>query len=362
MNRQVAILYPASQIAGQKPKIENDLFAELFQALADQGVWAEPVAYHDDFWEEVQQQLLKVAGVLVWVNPIESGHDRSILDAMLRQVASAGVFVSAHPDIILQIGTKEVLYHTRNVGWGGDTHLYLSLDQMRRELPPRLAGGQVRVLKQYRGNGGMGVWKIQLPPNRSDNQERNANSPLPQLETLVWVRQAIRGAIEEEIPLGEFFTRCQAYFAGDGRMIDQAYQERLTDGMIRCYLVHNQVAGFGHQAINALFPAPPGAPPSDAPQPGPRLYHPPTKPEFQPLKQKLEQEWLPAMQTLLEIDTMRLPVLWDCDFLLGPKEETGADSYVLCEINVSSVSPFPESAIPYIAAATAVQIQKHANT
>jgi len=52
-----------------------------------------------------------------------------------------------------------------------------------------------------------------------------------------------------------------------------------------------------------------------------------------------------AMQRLLGIDTDRLPVLWDCDFLLGPKDELGKDTYVLCEINVSSVSPFPESAV-----------------
>lgn len=70
-------------------------------------------------------------------------------------------------------------------------------------------------------------------------------------------------------------------------MIDQAYQARLPDGMIRCYLVHDKVAGFGHQAINALYPAPPGAPPEAAPDPGPRLYHPFSRLEFQPLKHQL---------------------------------------------------------------------------
>ena len=140
-------------------------------------------------------------------------------------------------------------------------------------------------------------------------------------------------------------------------MIDQEYQERLTEGMIRCYLVHEKVAGFGHQAINALFPAPFGAPPTDAPQPGPRLYHPSTKPEFQALKNKLEHEWVPALQQLLEIDTESLPILWDCDFLLGPKDETGEDTYVLCEINVSSVAPYPESAVRYIVDATAARVQ-----
>jgi hypothetical protein len=171
------------------------------------------------------------------------------------------------------------------------------------------------------------------------------------------VRHAQRGSVEEELTLGAFLGHCEPYFAGEGRMIDQAYQERLPEGMVRCYLVHDQVAGFGHQAVNALFPAPPDAPPSEAPQPGPRLYYPPDQPEFQAVKKRLEHDWLPAAQRLLDIPTERLPVLWDCDFLLGPKDRSGADTYVLCEINVSSVAPYPDSATAAIVAATRAQLQ-----
>lgn len=60
---------------------------------------------------------------------------------------------------------------------------------------------------------------------------------------------------------------------------------------------------------------------------------------------------MPELQALLDISTERLPVLWDADFLLGPKDESGKDSYVLCEINVSSVAPYPDSATPLIAQA-----------
>jgi glutathione synthase/RimK-type ligase-like ATP-grasp enzyme len=95
------------------------------------------------------------------MNPIQDGRDRTILDRMLRDVSASGVFVSTHPDVILKMGTKEVLYHTRHLDWGCDTHLYRSMAQMRRELPRRLATGRARVLKQYRGNGGNGVWKVQ---------------------------------------------------------------------------------------------------------------------------------------------------------------------------------------------------------
>ena len=345
---RVAILYPGDREERRNARPDNNRFADLFRAFASSGIEAEPAVYHDDFADEVRRQLLQVDGVLVWVNPIHDGRDRSVLDALLRDVAGAGLFVSAHPDIILKLGTKEVLYRTRGLGWGSDTQLYRSMEQMRRELPGRLATGRARVLKQYRGNGGDGVWMVQPVAHGQD-------APLP--ETLVRVRHAKRGSREETMTLQSFFDRCEPYFVGAGCMIDQAYQERLPEGMIRCYLVHDKVAGFGHQAINALYPAPPGAPATAAPEPGPRLYYPPTRPDFQALKSSLEQEWLPAMQQLLSIDTASLPVLWDCDFLLGARDEAGEDTYVLCEINVSSVAPYPESAIAPIVEATAARLQ-----
>jgi hypothetical protein len=353
---RIAIVYPGDYADRANATTANNRFADLFGAFAAEGLHAEPAVYHDDFCAEVRDQLMHVDAVLVWVNPIQDGRNRSILDSMLREVAAAGIFVSAHPEIILKLGTKDVLYRTREIGWGSDTHLYDSIEQMRQGLPERLAIGKARVLKQYRGNGGVGVWKVQLPMGDFTSAERGSVAP-PQSEMIVRVRHAKRGCSEEEITLNEFFARCAEYFLADGRMVDQEYQERLTEGMVRCYLVHEKVAGFGHQAINALYPTPSGAPPTEAPQPGRRLYHPPTKPEFQALKQKVEHEWVPALQQLLEIGTESLPVLWDCDFLLGPKEESGEDTYVLCEINVSSVAPYPESAVPYIVHATAARIQ-----
>jgi hypothetical protein len=299
------------------------------------GVRAEPAVYHDDFQEEVRAQLAEVDGVLVWVNPNQDGRDRSVLNALLRDVAAKGVFVSAHPDVIQKLGTKEVLYRTRDMSWGCDTQFYRSVAQMQRSLPAHLTGG-ARVLKRLRGHSGSGVWKV----------ERDA---APGSETLLRVRHAERGAIEERVSLEAYCRRCEPYFASDGGMIDQAWQARLPEGMVRCYLVEGRVEGFGLQAVNALYPAAPGAPSESAPAPGPRLYHPPTLPAYQSLKRQLEQEWIPALQRLLDIDDESLPVLWDCDFLLGPKTALGADSYVLCEINASSVAPFPESAVAPVA-------------
>jgi len=334
---RVAIVYPGDRAARQAAEPGRSKVPAVFDALARVGIDAEPAVYHDEFHDEVRRQLERVDAVLVWVNPIEGGRDRTVLDATLREVAASGVYVSAHPDVILKLGTKEVLYATRDIGWGCDTDLYRSMEELRRALPSRLEAGEVRVLKQYRGNGGIGVWKV----------ERAGIGK-------VRVRHAKRGCPEEELALEAFLARCEPYFAGEGRIIDQAYQPRLPEGTIRCYLVHGRVEGFGCQAINALHP--------ETAEPGPRQYYPPTVPEFQGLKRRIERDWLPAAQRRLEIETHRLPVLWDCDFLLGPKTASGEDSYVLCEINVSSVSPFPDSALDPLARATLSRIETRSQT
>ncbi len=94
-------------------------FAALFQAFAHAGVTAVPAVYNDDFAEEVEAQLRSCRVVLVWCNPIEGGRRRDCLDAMLRRVADSGVVVSAHPDTILKLGTKDILFHTRDLPFWG---------------------------------------------------------------------------------------------------------------------------------------------------------------------------------------------------------------------------------------------------
>lgn len=43
------------------------------------------------------------------------------------------------------------------------------------------------------------------------------------------------------------------------------------------------------------------------------------------------------MMRRLNIGRESLPIVWDADFLYGPRTATGEDTYVLWEINVSSV-------------------------
>jgi len=70
---------------------------------------------------------------------------------------------------------------------------------------------------------------------------------------------------------------------------------------------------------------------------------------FHVLRAQMEAEWTPQMMKVLGIDASSLPIIWDADFLYGPRSASGEDSYVLCEINVSSVFAIPDQAPAAIA-------------
>src|SRR5947199_6773254 len=114
---RVAILR-GDENARRSASRETGRFAAIFAALAASGIHAVPVVYEDDVLDAVRAQLAALDGVLVWVNPIHEGRNRAHLDELLRDVAASGVWVSAHPDVIVKMGTKDVLYRTRKMGWG----------------------------------------------------------------------------------------------------------------------------------------------------------------------------------------------------------------------------------------------------
>src|SRR5215472_10838109 len=133
---KIAILWRGDAAARRTATAGNNRFYRIFEELSALGIDAEPAVYDEQFAEEVREQLLGADGVLVWVDPIHQEKTRSALDPMLCDVASRGPWVSAHPDVILKMGVKEVLHRTRHLGWGTDTHVYSSEAEFGRAFPP----------------------------------------------------------------------------------------------------------------------------------------------------------------------------------------------------------------------------------
>jgi len=338
MSPRIALLWNKAE---DERKARRQRLDGVFQALTALGAVAEPVVYDDEIAAGVRERLLRTDGVLVWVNPITAGGDRVVLDALLRDVAAAGVWVSAHPDAVAALGTKEVLHRTRSLGWGSDVRVYDDIATLRSNLPSRLATSAI-VIKRARGNAGIGVWKVELI----------APTVAPTLASVVHVEHAYDGHAEEA-PLGAFIEGFEGYLEGGGRLIEQPFLARVAEGMVRCYLSGTSVAGFAEHVPRGFVPTPPDAamPVTDIPALGfGKVMHEPEHPAFARLRTALESEWIPGMRRLLGLSAESLPAIWDADFLRGDTLTRGCeDPWVLCEINASCVSPFPDSAAGMIA-------------
>ncbi len=297
-----------------KQTLEGHRLEPTADAFRQQGFDVFPCVYHDGCAAEVEKQLLGFDAVQVWVNPItEDGHDRTKLDTLLRGVAEDGVFVSSHPNTILKMGTKTVVFDTKGLSWGSDVHLIHSLQDMADQLKARLPLGP-RVLKQHRGHSGQGIWKI-----------TSGETP-----SIIKVKPATRSTPEVEMTLEDWVQSCGPYLA-QGPMLDQAYNPLIEQGMVRAYLVGGCVEGFGFQEVNALVMGK---------EPTQRTYSGPDDDRFQDLKIQLEGKWIPELMRTLDLSHDDLPMLWDTDFMF---REGGG--HMLCEINVSCVYPYPESAM-----------------
>jgi len=227
------------------------------------------------------------------------------------------------------------------MSWGTDSRLYRSASELRDRFPPRLVERDALVLKQQRGMGGDGVWKIEL--DGADGASAD--------ELWVRVQHATRGSNPERLRLNEFFSRCESYFGGGGLMVEQPFLERISEGMIRVYLTHNEVVGFAHQYPSGLVPPTRERPSAE------KAFELPTAAAYSDLRALMESTWVPELQQILGIETRSLPVIWDADFLYAQKTAAGDDTYVLCEINASSTFAFPEHAMPAVARAALTQIQ-----
>ena len=323
----------ALMLFGEPGSNRNALTEEKYRKLAghfiEKGFAVDSVIYHDSISGTLAKELTKYNAILVWVNPIEQQGDRKILDALLMKLSAQGCFVSAHPDTILKMGTKEILYRIKDTEFGGDIKLYHSFEDFKEHFLKDLKG--IRILKQYHGNGGSGVFKIDTANIRNNR---------------IRVTHAKNGDEEKIMTVDDFFAVFESYFKTSILLIDQDWNPNIINGMVRCYLCGTRVSGFGFQEINALYPITN----SVFKKPSQRFYFSEDCGLFRDLKDIMENRWMPQLQEIAGIENERLPVIWDADFFINKNNtENTCEKYSLCEINVSCVSPFPESSIPYIA-------------
>lgn len=150
------------EIKSRRDALTEEKYKDLASSFTANGFNVKSILYNDELAGKLSIELLKFDAVLIWVNPIEQGKDRKKLDSLLLDISEKGCFVSTHPGIIIKMGTKDILYKTRDMDWGGDTKIYTTYVDFVERFHESLQKSKIRVLKQYRGNGGNGVYKLHI--------------------------------------------------------------------------------------------------------------------------------------------------------------------------------------------------------
>ena len=318
----------------------DDNFKGLAESLSESGFHVESVLYHHSRAKQLENDLERFTAALSWVNPkerLERGSDNLNLDDILLSISKKGVYVSTHPEIILKIGTKRVLYSTRNMDWGGDIDLYSDYEDFEKRFINSLDRSSVRILKQYRGESGRGIFKVRF----KDFENKTVS-----------VIHAASSNEEQIFTKDEFHDEFRKYFEDGGLLVNQQWAQGITNGMVRCYLTGTKVSGFGYQESVALCPRSNDPEESKIRPTSRRFYFSEDCGLFQDLRKIMEEKWIPQLQQIHSISDESMPLLWDIDlFINDVNSQCPEKKYTLCEINVSCVSPFPPSCAAYMARA-----------
>lgn len=294
----------------------------IIDSLTKRGWTSEIIFYADKDRGEVYRHTCDVAGA--YVSRVNPGNlrDETGYFQMLRELVNHGVVGLPHPDAMINYGAKNAVEKLKGTDIvPEDVECYYDFETFKTQFPRSLTRG-VRVAKQNRGSTGEGIWRVEAL-----DAATNGDGALD-LQTKVKCTEAKDNHVET-MPLGEFIDYCVKYLDGEGGMIlDMPFLERIKEGEIRVFMLRNKVVNIVHKK------------PADAPDAfsatlfsGAKYSY--ESPEQWPdLVQLVNQNVMVIQQRLGNYD---LPLIWTIDFILDTDKVTGADKYVLGEINASCV-------------------------
>jgi hypothetical protein len=298
---------------------ELDKYVDLAKYLQEKKLSVNTITWKKDNIDELYKLSDQTDALLVWVDPLDRDIENGLFEKYLRDMKAKGKYISSNPDTVLKIGTKKVLFDLSGTRWVSDVFLHHNISTFF-EIGNRIGVNKFRILKQLRGNGGNGVYKVGM---HEDNKifliEANTNNEL---------------IFENIHKLSEHIIKANT------QIIETAWNDNLVNGVLRCYFCNSTIVGFGYQEINALYPLQ-----YDSVIKKQRFYLTENCGIFKNIKNLLESDFVEDILVKLGVNINDLPLIWDADFFIN---NLLGENIELCEINSSCVSPYPLSAIKYM--------------
>ncbi|KAJ9461867.1 hypothetical protein DIPPA_22635 [Diplonema papillatum] len=296
----------------------------IVTALAKRGVRAEVVYYRNEWVDSLLDYVTERA--VAYISRVNTralqGGEKPYFD-FLSALSEKGLVGMSPPDVMASFESKDALAKLAGTGLvPDDTYAYYDSASLREKFAVTLSRGE-RILKQNRGAGGVGMWRVRCEPGVSVTP----GEALPP-DTRIMCTQAADNHTDY-FTLQKFMDICEPYLAGDGGLVvDTKFLPRVKEGEIRVlsvagvpvFVVHKKRAD-GAEAFSAALHASSARYTYESPQSWPVLTN-------------QVKEALPKIGQLLGFKDP--PLVWTADFLVD-NDAAGSDKYTLSELRCACV-------------------------
>lgn len=239
----------------------------------------------------------------------------------LKALSNAGVEVHTHPDVMINLDFKDILYKLQGTPLGDeDTYFYHTYTDFVSKFPANLDKYGIRVLKTNYGSTGEGVYLVSKKEDGSIFTVEAVNNQKYYYDDIDEFLHKFEVNFEED-------DENAAYFQGKAGFVGCRYLERIAEGEIRVLLVNDKAISIVHKKPQegefsaTLFSG------------AKYKYESPEEPKWKEVM-KVTTEGLKNLKPFLA--GQNYPLLWTMDYILDYNKD-GSDKYVLSEINCSCV-------------------------
>lgn len=241
----------------------------------------------------------------------------------LRELGMNGMQVHTHPDVMINLDFKDILYKLRDTPFcDADTQFYHYYEQFEDLFPAELKRDKTRVLKVNYGSTGEGVYLVTLKDDGSVVSTEAVNNIKYYYDDMEDFLTTFETKFDDDVDEDELY-----YFKGKSGFVDCRYLPRISEGEIRVLIINDKPASVVHKKPQeggfsaTLFSG------------AKYQYESPEDPKWKDVIDLTVHAFEDIRPYLQDKD---FPLLWTMDYIMD-YDASGNDRYILSEINCSCV-------------------------
>ncbi len=262
---------------------------------------------------------------VVIISRINPGNLKKIDEyfVFLNRLSQIGIDVHTHPDVMINLNFKDILYKLRNTAFcDAQSEFFKTFEELEEKLPDILTQHKKYVLKINYGSTGKGVYLLSLNDNGSVVSTEAVDNVKYYYDDIYELIATFENKFEDDVDGDDL-----SYFHDKSGFVGCRYLPRIEEGEVRVIIIHNRPIKVVHKKpaqgefSATLFSG------------ADYTYEDIDNPKW---KEVIELTCDAFDELQKYLNGQKFPLIWTMDYILD-YDENGEDKYILSEINCSCV-------------------------